>query len=121
MSGKRTPRLFYDGSCALCRREMADLQTRLSRHFLLVDISDPGFQGWQGADRQTMMQKIHVWTGAEFLVGLDASLYYWEKAGWKWLARLLRLPVIHAAATMGYNLWAQWRVRKQRTCKVCTG
>lgn len=119
MTTSLTPRLFYDGSCSLCRKEIDHLQKRLSRHFILVDISDAGFTGWQGVDKQSMMQKIHLWTGAEFLVGLDASIYYWEKVGWKLPARLLRLPLIHSLAVGAYNLWAQWRFKKQNSCEVC--
>lgn len=119
MSITRTPHLFYDGSCSLCRREMDHLQKRLSRHFILVDISDPDFTNWQGVDKASMMQKIHLWTGSEFLVGLDASLYYWEKVGWKLPAKFLRLPVIHGVAVGAYNLWAHWRFKKQSSCEVC--
>ncbi|MCD8513888.1 MAG: DUF393 domain-containing protein [Nitrincola sp.] len=119
MNTSRTPHLFYDGSCSLCRKEINHLHKRLSRHFILVDISQPEFKGWQGVDRASMMEKIHLWNGVEFLVGLDASLYYWEKVGWKLPAKLLRLPIIHSIAVSAYNLWAAWRLKKQSSCEVC--
>lgn len=119
MTTSLTPHLFYDGSCNLCRREIDHLHKRLSRHFILVDISHPDFVSWQGIDKVSMMEKIHVWTGAEFLVGLDASLYYWEKVGWKLPAKFLRLPLIHSVAVAAYNLWAAWRFRKANACTAC--
>lgn len=111
--------LFYDGSCSLCRREIMHLQQRLTEHFVLVDISDPNFSTWQGVKRDAMMEKIHVWTGDKFLVGLDATLYYWDKVGWTVAAKLLQLPLIHTLAVLAYNTWARWRYRNKNNCKVC--
>ncbi len=116
-----TPHLFYDGSCRLCQREISHLYKSLSRHFVLVDISDPSFVGWNGVTRNAMMQKIHVWDGVEFLVGLDATLYYWDKTHLKLLSQLLSLPLIKPIAGYFYNQWARWRVQKSTACDTCSG
>jgi predicted DCC family thiol-disulfide oxidoreductase YuxK len=115
-----TPRLFYDGGCRLCQREIAHLSQPLSEKMLLVDINDPAFSEWQGVDKLEMMRQIHVWTGEGFLVGLDASLYYWRAAGWRVLPGVLSLPGIHACAKLGYSLWANWRFRgvRKRQCRI---
>ncbi|WP_151703077.1 thiol-disulfide oxidoreductase DCC family protein [Nitrincola alkalilacustris] len=114
------PRLFYDGSCSLCRREIDHLRNRLVAHFTLVDISDSGFESWQGVGRLAMMKKIHVWTGVHFLVGLEASLYYWEKVGWTIPVSIIRLPGVHRLAGWAYDGWANWRFRKRAQCGVCS-
>lgn len=115
-----TPRLFYDGGCRLCQREIAHLAQPLAGKMQLVDINDPAFSGWQGVEKPEMMRQIHVWTGEGFLVGLDASLYYWRAAGWRVLPGVLSLPGIHACAKLGYSLWANWRFRgvRKRTCQI---
>lgn len=115
------PRLFYDGRCGLCRREVAHLRSRLSEHFLLVDISDPEFDSWQGVDRDTMLASIHVWDGKQFLTGLEATLFYWNKVGWSFAAKLIRLPLIYRVADLTYRLWAAWRLRKNTHCEINNG
>jgi predicted DCC family thiol-disulfide oxidoreductase YuxK len=115
-----TPRLFYDGGCRLCQREIAHLAQPLAGKMQLVDINDPAFSEWQGVDKLQMMRQIHVWTGERFLVGLDASLYYWRAAGWRVLPWLLSLPGVYQCAKLGYALWANWRFRdvRKRQCRI---
>lgn len=115
-----TPRLFYDGGCRLCQREIEHLAQPLAGKMLLVDINQPTFSEWQGVDKLQMMRLIHVWTGEHFLVGLDASLYYWKAAGWRVLPAVLSLPGIYSCAKLGYSLWASWRFRGllKRQCKI---
>lgn len=115
-----TPRLFYDGGCRLCQREIAHLAQPLAGKMQLVDINDPAFSEWQGVDKLQMMRQIHVWTGERFLVGIDASVYYWKAAGWRLLPGLLSLPGVYQCAKLGYALWANWRFRGllKRQCRI---
>mgnify|MGYP000597766021 CR=1 FL=1 len=110
-----TKRLFYDGSCGMCRREIEHLRARLERELELVDISAPAFEPPPGYTLTDMMERIHLYDGEQMRVGLPASLAYWRVAGggFRMLAGLLNLPGVFGLANRAYNGWAAWRLRRQ--------
>jgi len=110
-------RLYYDGSCGLCRREIEHLRSRLEPALELVDISAPAFEPPPGYTPAAMMERIHLYDGERMHVGLPASLVYWRLAGggFRLLAAVMRLPGIYALANRAYNAWAAWRLRG-RSC-----
>ncbi len=89
--------VLYDGACPLCRREIG-LYQRLGEQAPLrfCDISQPdhGSALPSGMTREQLLARFHVqradgvvFNGAAAFVQLWASL-----PGWRWLARLARLP-----------------------------
>lgn len=112
-------KLFYDGSCRLCRHEMHWLAPRLNSKLQMVDISDDRFSSFAGVDKAQMMALLHVWDGQKFITGIDASLYYWQLAGFRLLVSLLRLPPCYWLASKAYGYWAA--KRKRCTPGVCDG
>ena len=112
-----TKRLYYDGGCGMCRREIEHLRSRLEPELELVDISAPAFEPPAGYTLAAMMERIHLHDGEQMHVGLPASLAYWRMAGggFRLLAALMRLPGIFALADWAYNRWAAWRLRG-RSC-----
>jgi predicted DCC family thiol-disulfide oxidoreductase YuxK len=102
-------KLFFDGSCALCRREINWLGPKLKPHLELVDISKDGFTGFAGISKTAMMQQIHLRQDDHFLIGIDATLHYWQLAGHNWLVRLLRLAPCYWLAKKAYAYWASKR------------
>ena len=105
-------KLFYDGSCKLCQREIGALAPKLSSHLQLVDISTDGFSGFAGVSKGAMMRQIHLWDQDHFIIGIDASLHYWQLAGYRKLVAFLRLPPCYWLASKAYALWA----RKRANC-----
>ncbi|MEX0430408.1 thiol-disulfide oxidoreductase DCC family protein [Spiribacter insolitus] len=114
-----TKRLYYDGSCGMCRREIEHLRGRLEPELELVDISAPAFEPPAGYTFAAMMERIHLHDGERMQVGLPASLVYWRMAGggFRLLAGLLSLPGVFALANRAYNRWAAWRLRG-RSCSA---
>ncbi|WP_423186982.1 thiol-disulfide oxidoreductase DCC family protein [Alishewanella sp. d11] len=104
-------RLFYDGSCKLCRHEINYLSPKLRHKATLVDISAEGFTGFEGIGKSAMMAQIHLWDGSRFIIGLAATLYYWRLAGMRFLPWLLELPVVNPLANKAYQYWARKRAR----------
>lgn len=102
-------KLFFDGSCSLCRREINWLAAKLQPHLELIDISADDFTGFAGVSKSAMMQQIHLWQEDHFLIGIDATLHYWQLAGHSWSARLLRLPPCYWLAKKAYAYWAARR------------
>ena len=102
-------KLFFDGSCKLCQREINLLAAKLRPQLELVDISADGFTGYAGVSKTAMMQQIHLWDQDHFITGIDASLHYWQLAGHRWLVAFLRLPPCYWLATKAYTYWARSR------------
>lgn len=111
------PILFYDGRCSLCAREMKLLAPRLAGKIFLKNLHDVDFKEFAGVGKTSMMQQLHLWDGQQFITGFDASLYYWQLAGFHRTTRLLRLPVIYATSNGCYRWWARWR-EKSGKCRI---
>lgn len=107
--------LFFDASCRLCRHEIGWLAPKLADKLTLVDISQDAFTGHAGVSKSTMLAQIHLWDGQRFLIGLDATLYYWRLAGMRLLPWLLALPGVNAVAQKAYLVWASRRQRCNTT------
>lgn len=87
--------VYYDGSCPLCRREIALYSgLRASCPVRWTDVSGAEATLPAGCSREAMLARFHV-TGADgrLVSGASAFLALWERLpGWRWLARLGRLP-----------------------------
>ncbi|WP_413458764.1 thiol-disulfide oxidoreductase DCC family protein [Herbaspirillum huttiense] len=90
--------VLYDGACPLCRREIGVYQRGAQDAPLrFCDISRadvPATELPAGMTREQLLARFHVrradgvvFSGAEAFVKLWATL-----PGWRWLARLVRLP-----------------------------
>ena len=106
---KRT--IYYDGLCQLCSREIDTFRAFVTDGSLAyVDISLPEFDAAaHGVDPVLVNRHMHVRdeeTG-RMLVGVDALLGMWECVpGFRWLAKLARLPVFNWFARIGYAVFA---------------
>lgn len=89
--------VLYDGACPLCTREIAHVR-KLSHpgsalHF--VDISAEGDASCRyAAERPALLARFHVELGdGSRLDGASAFVAMWSRLpGWRWAARLARLP-----------------------------
>lgn len=124
---KRT--IFYDGLCQLCSREISMFQHRVRDQSLqYVDISEDTFDAAaHGVDAVAVHKHMHVRneeTG-EMLIGVPALIAMWECVpGFRWLAKLTRLPGIRQVSNVGYVFFAWIRPklprRKRESCETGT-
>ncbi len=124
-----TRTIFYDGLCQLCSREIAMFQHRVHDGSLAyVDISLPDFDAARhGIDPIRVNKHMHVRdeeTGA-MLIGVDALLAMWDCVpGFRWLAKLTRVPGLRQLSNVGYTLFAWIRPylpkRKRPACDTGT-
>jgi predicted DCC family thiol-disulfide oxidoreductase YuxK len=91
--------VLYDGACPLCRREIAHVQGLAQRRadsgLCFVDISQAaGADGFSDAERARLLARFHVQRGdGARLDGAAAFVAMWDRLpGWRWPARLARLP-----------------------------
>jgi predicted DCC family thiol-disulfide oxidoreductase YuxK len=112
--------VLYDGSCPLCRREIAvyrDLEP-LAR-VCFADVSDPTLATPLqdlGRTREELLARFHVQrSDGVVLSGASAFLALWAVLpGWRWLARLGRLPGATWAMEFVYRAFLRARPALQR-------
>ena len=113
-------RIFVDGNCIVCDLEIAHYKRIAPKEFEIVDISDSGFQaGKFGLTAEAVNKHMHVQTpSGEILKGVDAFAHIWTRiAKYKKFSRLIKLPVIHQAAQVGYEVFAAvrpWLPKRKR-------
>lgn len=113
--------VLYDGGCPLCRREIAHVQglaqQRPESALCFVDIS-PSAQDASpfATDRATLLARFHVQSAdGSRLDGAAAFVAMWERLpGWRWLARLARLPGMLTVLEWAYRGFLRVRPTLQR-------
>ncbi len=104
--------LYYDGSCPLCKREMAHLDRLKSDQLVLKNIHDLEPDA-DIPDAATLLKSLHLRRGNSWIVGLDANIAAWQhtRIGFFW--RCLSWPVVRPVAGWFYQQWAQRRFAKR--------
>ena len=120
--------VLYDGECRLCSGTAARLR-RLDRHgrLDLIDLHRADIPTrFPHLDRRRAMQAIQaVDAGGRSFSGVDAFARIGARLpGWRWVAWLLRVPVVHGIAAIMYRWVARNRSRWNRdacpegTCRI---
>jgi predicted DCC family thiol-disulfide oxidoreductase YuxK len=109
--------VLYDGACPLCRREIGlyrGLQPNTTVCF--SDVSDPTWPLPPGTTREQLLARFHVRSReGQLLSGAQAFLILWAALpGWRWLARLGRLPGVPWAMERIYRCFLRCRPTLQR-------
>lgn len=109
-------RVFYDGKCGLCRREIAHYQ-RIAPIgvFTWVDIAvTPEPFAALGYAVHDGLRALHVLDEAgKMHIAVDAFIVIWQHLPrWRLLAVIAKLPIIHFAASRFYSVFAAWRFKK---------
>lgn len=120
-------RVFYDGACPVCSREIAGyLRKDCEGRLLPVDISAAEFDPRPfGISRQEFLNELHVIdrTGKVFR-GIDAFRAIWRafpsSGAYRLLDGLVGLPVVNLFARLGYKVFARLRPRLPGRKADCT-
>ena len=118
--------VFYDGSCPLCRREIAFYRRRVASVCTRwADVSAcPPEALPEGLTRQDAMARFHVQRADGALIsGAGAFAELWAHTpGFRWLGCVARLPIIHGVLDRAYGIFLDWRPILQkllsRSCKT---
>lgn len=118
-----TTTVFFDGSCPLCRREIALYQgLNSSAPIEWVDVSTPEasvlseLHTTTGKSPCELMARFHVQTQAgQTISGAEAFIYIWQfLPGWRWLAKLGGLPGALWLLEKAYNGFLKIRPKVQK-------
>ena len=99
--------LYHDGSCPLCRREIAHYRRQEGAAGLaFVDVSDRAAVVGPDLDRTTAMARFHVrMPDGTLRSGAAGFLAVWQRLPrWRWLAGLALLPGVTPILEAGYRL-----------------
>ena len=103
------PTVLYNGSCPVCRKEIEHYR-RLDRSadaaLAWHDIAGPGAATAPlGMDAEGMRRRLHVVDAdGRLLAGIPAFARVWEHLPrYRWLARLVRLPVVRTLSSRLYE------------------
>ena len=119
-----TFRVFYDGECPLCAREIA-LIRRLDRgrgRVDLVDLAEADFEAADfGLDQDTIEARIHgQWPDGRIVEGVDVFVALYDAVGLGWLTAPANWPGFRGLLDWAYVWFARNRLRitgrAPRTC-----
>lgn len=102
--------VLFDGECPLCRREIAHVkslaQGRSDSNLCFIDVSaGADVDSTFAKERTTLLARFHVQRAdGSRLDGAQAFVEMWSRLpGWRWLARLARLPGVLALMEVSYR------------------
>jgi ubiquinone biosynthesis monooxygenase Coq7 len=110
--------VLYDGGCPLCRREIAHLQQLAAKQadsaLCFVDVCAAD-RTMSPQEQAKLLARFHVQRPDGLrLDGAAAFVAMWERLpGWRWLARLARLPGALTALEWAYVAFLRVRPRLQ--------
>lgn len=116
---RRPLRVFYDGACPVCSREMAFYKRRDSnRRLECIDIAGPQFAAADyGLDAARADEVMHVRTAdGRTDTGVYAFVAIWEALGMGLPVALTRIPGVLSVMRWGYRLFAANRRRLMAAC-----
>ena len=100
--------VYYDGSCPLCRFEIAHYQRKDTHDQIsFVDVSQPEPELGGGLTRDQAMARLHVKLGSGQMVsGAAAFAAIWQRVpAWRWAAWIARVPGVLALLEISYRLF----------------
>lgn len=113
------PKLFYDGGCPLCRKEINHyIKIDRDKRVEWIDITrEQALLDAQGLSFSDTMRLIHaINSKGERQIGVPAFLVIWDQLpGYRWLARAVRVTRTTRPLNWLYYKFANWRY--ERRCK----
>lgn len=106
-------KIYFDGACHLCSREVEHYAKKDKLHKLeFIDISDANFSAAkEGLDAKRVNQIMHLRDeNGEMHLGVDAFIRIWDSIpGYAAFSKFANLPVINPLLKLGYSVFAALR------------
>lgn len=111
--------ILYNGACPICRAEIGHYRAKAvaaAAPLRFEDLNDADLVRWDlTADQATRRMHARLADGT-IVSGVAAFALIWEALpGYRWLARLVRLPIARTVASFAYDrIAAPWLYRRHR-------
>lgn len=107
-------KVFYDGACGVCSREIRHYRTIADDRILFVNIADPGFRAERyGKSEEDFQKELHLLdANGQFFTGVEAFRRLWDALPspfYPLLSATVGLPVINFASRVSYAIFARYR------------
>lgn len=101
------PKVYYNEKCMICRIEINHYKKDCdSIEWSDINTNDD-FKKETIKTKNEMLRKIHVKNNDQLLVGIDAFIFIWSRIPkYRFLSKLLKLPIIYELALIGYEFLA---------------
>jgi predicted DCC family thiol-disulfide oxidoreductase YuxK len=108
--------VMFDGSCPLCRREIALYQSLTPLQTVSWRDVSNDLTGLSQADQARYMARFHIQLeDGRLISGAAAFVALWlVMPGWRWLSRVARLPGVTGALELGFRAFLHLRPYLQR-------
>lgn len=115
-------KVFFDGRCGLCRREIQHYQRLDQMHvFDWIDATSE-MAALQAANinQAQALRYLHVQDRfGNWHIGVDAFIIIWRHLPrWRYLGKIAALPLIRLGLQWLYKPFAQWRFEKLGYCAL---
>ena len=114
-------KVLYNDECPVCSWEInhyADYARKNGLPIRFDDLNTDARGAW-GIDADTAARRLYVLHKGELLSGIPAFIVLWDQMPrYKWLARVVNLPVIKQLAGLAYDyvlapLIYRWHLRRK--------
>lgn len=120
--------VLYNGSCPVCRAEIHHYRDRAANAGVALrfdDLNAIDLGEWRMTPDQAARRLHAKLPDGRIVSGVEAFALIWERLPrYRWLARLVRLPVLHGVARIAYDRIAApilYRWHKRRTALEAAG
>jgi predicted DCC family thiol-disulfide oxidoreductase YuxK len=105
-------KLFYDGACPLCSKEIEVLKRRKGSQITLIDVHTiTDFTDIP--TKETLLKNLHLLTtDGTWLTGSDANIKAWSGTKRGNLLKILNFPGIKNLTALFYKKWAEKRFNR---------
>ena len=115
-------KVFYDGKCGLCRREI-EYYKRVAPadRFVWLDIAtDPASLADLDISQADALRRLHASDASgNMYVGVAAFIAIWQGLNyWRYLAMIVNLPFLKPLAVFAYDRFADYRFSRLTHCQI---
>lgn len=112
---KLIPKLFFDGDCPLCKREIAFLKNLTPKNefeFIDLALNKESAKEKFGKTYDELMREIHAKDeNDKWLIGMNAFRLVYSYTPYKTVFNLTKLPLIKQILDLGYKFFAKNRLK----------
>lgn len=115
-------KIFFDGKCSICSREINYYRSIASKdNFIWCDLHRNSnlMKEYQLDYKQALLTLHAVDENGILHIGVDAFALIWKNIPrFHLLAKIVKAPGIYQLSKIGYRYFANWRFRRLKYCNL---